>query len=137
MIAPNGTIGRELIDWLATHDRQPRRFELGGNEFVGRKVEPTIESKARIERLATMMQAYPDVRLHVIGYTDASGDDVADKAVSSARAEWIVQALHDAGILRSRLSSEGRGGNEPITPNNDAVGRAKNQRVAIVLSVHQ
>ena len=135
LIAPNGTVARELVDWLATHDQQPRRFELGGTEFAGRSIEPTIESKVRIKRLATMLKAYPDVTLHVIGYSDASGYVAADQRLSEARAAWLVQALSDSGIARSRLTAEGRGGADPLGDNASAQGRAVNERVAVVLAV--
>jgi len=134
LIAPDGTVGRDLLDWLATHDPKPRRFELGGEEFDARAVEPTIESKVRITRLVTMLSAYPDIRLQAIGYTNASGDDRADQQLSLARAQWLVQALIDAGIRADRLSAEGQGGKDPIGDNSTEQGRAANQRVAIVLS---
>src|SRR5258706_11027915 len=46
MVAAPGTVARELVDWLET-DEQQRLFELGGQEFVGRSSEPTMESKLR------------------------------------------------------------------------------------------
>jgi hypothetical protein len=134
LIAPDGTVGRDLLDWLATGDTEPRLFELGGQEFEGRAVDPTIESKVRIKRLVTMLNAYPDIRLHAIGYTNASGDDRADLQISQARAQWLIKALADAGIAPTRLSAEGRGGKDPVGDNATEQGRARNQRVAIVLS---
>ena len=81
-----------------------------------------------------MLSAYPDIRLQAIGYTNASGDDRADQQLSLARAQWLVQALIDAGVRADRLSAEGQGGKDPIGDNSTEQGRAANQRVAIVLS---
>lgn len=133
MTAPKGTVGRDMVDWLASPDDSERRFELGGKEFDGRSIEPTIESKVRITRGIQILKANPDVTLHVIGYTAASDDAAADLKRSRARAEWIVGALHDGGIAMSRLSSEGRGGADPIGDNRTAEGRASNERVAMIL----
>lgn len=133
MTAPKGTVGRDMVDWLASSDRSERLFELGGHEFDGRSIEPTIESKVRIERGIAILKANPDVSLHVIGYTAATGDPAADLKLSQARAEWIVDALHDGGIAKARLSAEGRGGGDPIGDNSTPAGRARNERVAMIL----
>ncbi|WP_176488943.1 OmpA family protein [Rhizorhabdus dicambivorans] len=133
MTAPKGTVGRDMVDWLASNDDTERRFELGGREFDGRSVEPTIESKVRITRGIQILKANPNVDLHVIGYTAASGDEAADIKLSQARAKWIVDALRDGGVAGSRLTSEGRGGADPIGDNNTAQGRAANERVAMIL----
>lgn len=133
MTAPRGTVGRDMVDWLASNDDSERRFELGGREFEGRSIEPTVESKVRIGRGVQILKANPNVMLHVIGYTAPSGDAAADLALSRARAEWIVNALHDGGVAMSRLTSEGRGGADPIGDNRTPEGRAANERVAMIL----
>lgn len=133
MTAPKGTVGRDMVDWLASADDTERRFELGGKEFDGRSIEPTIESKVRIERGVAILKANPTVSVAVIGYTNASGDPAADMKLSQARAEWIVNALHDGGIAMNRLSAEGRGGAEPIGDSKTPAGRASNERVAMIL----
>ncbi len=133
MTAPKGTVGREMVDWLASADDTERRFELGGREFDGRSIEPTVESKVRILRGIEILKANPNVALHVIGYTAATSDAAADLKLSQARAAWIVDALHDGGIAMSRLTAEGRGGADPIGDNETPEGRASNERVAMIL----
>lgn len=137
MTAPKGTVGRDMVDWLASTDDTERRFELGGREFDGRSIEPTIESKVRITRGVQILKANPNVMLHVIGYTAATSDPAADLQLSRARAEWIVNALHDGGIAMSRLTTEGRGGADPIGDNDTPEGRASNERVAMILRHRQ
>ncbi len=137
MTAPKGSVGRDMVDWLASTDDTERRFELGGREFDGRSIEPTIESKVRIGRGVQILKANPNVMLHVIGYTAATGDPAADLKLSQARAEWIVNALNEGGIAMSRLTTEGRGGADPIGDNKTAEGRASNERVAMILRHRQ
>ncbi len=133
LTAPKGTVGRDLLDWLASPDRTERYFELGGQEFVGRSVEPTVESKVRILRLIEMLRANRDVHVSVIGFTAASADKAADLRLSRERAEWLVRALRNGGIAASRLSAEGRGGTDPIGDNATPAGRGRNERVALLL----
>jgi len=133
MTAPKGTVGRDMVDWLASQDDSERRFELGGREFHGRAIEPTVESKVRIGRGVQILKANPGVDLHVIGYTAPSGDPAADMKLSLARAQWIVDALHEGGVAKARLSAEGRGAADPIGDNGTPEGRAANERVAMIL----
>ena len=137
MTAPKGTAGRDMVDWLASDDKTERYFELGGREFEGRSIEPTIESKVRIQRGVAILKANPNVTLHVIGYSSNSGDAAADMALSRARAAWIAKALDEGGIARGRLSAEGRGAANPIGDNATPAGRARNERVAMILRHRQ
>jgi chemotaxis protein MotB len=41
--------------------------------------------------------------------------------------------LSDSGIAESRLSALGFGATQPITENNNELGRAKNRRVSIMI----
>jgi hypothetical protein len=133
LTAPKGSVGRDMVDWLASSDDSERYFELGGHEYDGRAIEPTIESKVRIGRGVAILKANPKVAVHVIGYTAASDDPAADLKLSTARAEWLVSALEEGGIARSRLSAEGRGAADPIADNATPAGRARNERVAMIL----
>jgi len=133
LTAAKGTVGRDMVDWLASSDKTERYFELGGKEFDGRSIEPTIESKIRIRRGIAILKAHPDVTLSVIGFSSASGNPAADMKLSKARADWIVKALHDGGVPSDRLSAEGRGSADPIGDEATAAGRARNERVAMIL----
>lgn len=133
MIAEPGTVGRELADWLAAGKSGRRRFELGGEEFVGRTAEPTVESLGRIPRLVAMLEANPDVDLVVIGHSDRSDDAAADMALSLARARMLVGRLEAAGIEADRMTVEAKGSAEPLVAEDSAEGRRRNQRVSLLL----
>ena len=133
MMAEHGTVGRDLVDWLAAGEEGQRRFELGGQEFVERTAEPTAESLGRIPRLVAMLRANPDVDVIVIGHTDNTQDAAADMALSLARARMLVGRLEAAGIEPERLKVEARGSAEPLASDATAEGRRRNQRVSLVL----
>lgn len=134
MIAPDGSVARDLVDWLAERKPGQKSFELGGQEFVGRSAEPTAESIGRIPRLAAMLRANHDVHATVVGHTDASGDPEADLALSRARAETLVQRLEQAGVSATKLTVEARGSAEPIATGDTPADRARNERVSLVLT---
>lgn len=133
MTAPRGSAGRDIVDWIASADGTERRFELGGRQFEGRSAEPTIESRVRIRRGIAILKANPTVAVDVIGYSSDSGDPEADRKLSLARAQWIVDALHEGGISQSRLTADGRGSADPIGDNTSPEGRARNERVVMIL----
>src|SRR5258707_7588460 len=130
MVAKNGTVGRELIDWLAG-DEHSRSFELGGQEFTGRSAEPTMQSQVRLPRLIEMLKAHPDVRIEIIGHSDRSADRAADLALSETRAHNVAHALELGGISARRIAFEGHGGDQPIGDDQLAGGRARKERGSI------
>lgn len=134
MLAPNGTVGRDLVDWLSRREPGQRTFELGGQEFVGRTSELTPESIGRIPRLIAMLRANPDVKVVIVGHTDPSGDQKSDLEISRARANALLRILRDARISATRLSIQARAASDPIASNDSPDNRKRNQRVSLVLS---
>ena len=134
MAAPRGTVGRELVDWLATNEPGQKLFELGGQEFVGRTAELTPESRGRVPHLIAMLRANPEVNVIIVGHTDSSGDLAADRAISQARADVLLGMLRDTRISSHRLSTQARGASDPIAPNDSLANRQRNQRVSLILS---
>lgn len=134
MAVPRGTVGRDLVDWLAKRQPGQKTFELGGQEFVGRSAEPTAESLGRVSSLIAMLRANPDVKAVIVGHTDPSGDEAADRAISQARADVLLDMLRDGRISSHRLRTEARGASDPIAPNDSPGNRQRNQRVSLILS---
>lgn len=134
MMAQPGTVGRDLVDWLAARRAGQKAFELGGQEFVGRTATPTAESIGRVPRLIAMLRANPDVRVTVIGHAAPSGNEQADRALGAARAEMLARLLREGGVSPDRISTDSKGSAVPLTSSATAVGRARNQRVSLILS---
>src|ERR1700712_2725406 len=51
LFAPDGTVARELTDWLEQPDGDARWFELGGTQFLARSIEPTPFTERRLPHL--------------------------------------------------------------------------------------
>lgn len=133
LLAKRGTVGRDLVDWMAGRGESQRSFELAGHQFIGRSMQPTAETLGRLPRLVAMLKANPDVKAMIIGHTDPSGDAIADRAVALNRAQTLASLLADGGIDARRLTVASLGASKPVATNDTEEGRAANQRVSLIL----
>src|SRR6202008_4827248 len=56
LVAPQGTVGRDIVEWLDSRQAGEHYFELGGDQFQGDTSEPTAESVGRLDPPARMLQ---------------------------------------------------------------------------------
>jgi outer membrane protein OmpA-like peptidoglycan-associated protein len=71
--------------------------------------------------------------LVIEGFTDNTGTDKRNAAVSQARAEAVLGYFASQGISAEKMKAVGRGNTNPIAKNTTAEGRATNRRVEIVV----
>lgn len=97
------------------------------------------DAEQALAQIQTVLAAYPDAPVQIVGHTDARGADAYNQALSERRAESVRAWLAGRGVAASRLSAVGRGKTEPVAPNetpdgrDDPAGRQQNRRVEIVL----
>lgn len=91
------------------------------------------ESAGVLKAIAAVLAEHPDIRVRIVGHTDATGDDNANLALSERRAAAVSEVLQ-AGyqIDGRRLETGGKGETEPIADNQTAAGRAQNRRVEFI-----
>lgn len=85
-----------------------------------------------IAKIAGFMRNYPDRRALIEGHTDSMGDNSYNLTLSRDRAFAVRDALVDAGIDASRMSTQGFGETLPVATNTNSFGRQENRRVEIV-----
>lgn len=90
------------------------------------------ESMGEINRIVKLMADNPELKFSVEGHTDSTGSASSNQTLSEARSKAIVDKLTELGIKADRLSSAGKGQNNPIADNGTDEGRAKNRRVEFV-----
>jgi outer membrane protein OmpA-like peptidoglycan-associated protein len=87
-----------------------------------------------IDKLADFLKAYPQRTALVEGYTDSTGSEAHNEALSSRRATSVRAALLERGVGGDRVSMKGYGEAYPVAGNDSSGGRQLNRRVEIVLS---
>lgn len=95
--ADEGTVRREIIDWLNSNRAGERLFAVGGHQFVGDTAELTAESRGRLKGLAMFLRAEPGVTATVVAYAAPVGD------LPNRRARRVVGELVQDGVAVERL----------------------------------
>jgi len=73
-----------------------------------------------------ILKAYPNVTLKIGGYTDNTGNRVANLKLSEEQAKTVMAELTKRGIAARRLSDQ-----FPVISNDTEEGRAQNRRVSM------
>jgi outer membrane protein OmpA-like peptidoglycan-associated protein len=84
---------------------------------------------AEIERVARVLNDYPQTMIRVEGHTDTQGSESYNLQLSQKRAEAVKNALIQQGVDERRISAIGYGESQPISTEH-----AINRRVNIVIS---
>lgn len=102
---------------------RPIAFQSGTGELGD-------ESRAELDAAAQHLAHYPNFRILVKGHTGVSGEPEANRQLSEARAQSVVDYLvTQHQISRSRLRPVGLGGTNPLPRQLDESDRAFNYRL--------
>ncbi|MCB0646585.1 MAG: OmpA family protein [Saprospiraceae bacterium] len=88
-------------------------------------------SQTQLTGLSQILKENGNVRLEISGHTDNVGDDIENLLLSQKRADAVRYFLIKEKISPDRLTSIGKGENEPVADNNSTDGRQMNRRVEI------
>ena len=100
-------------------------------------IKPGAYSSGEIDRVAQILNNYPDTTIKVIGYTDSTGSDSYNQQLSEQRANAVKNALVVKGVNASRMTALGMGKANPVADNSTPEGRQLNRRVTIVVEPTQ
>jgi outer membrane protein OmpA-like peptidoglycan-associated protein len=107
---------------------------LPGILFDLNKATLKIASQLTIAKLAGILMVFQNMNLSIEGYTDSTGTDELNMALSGERAQAVYEFLKGQGITDSRMKYQGFGSANPVAPNDTEANRAKNRRVEVVLT---
>jgi len=125
---------------LATGAPDTRKKLLEQNKWVTHGIlfdvnSATIkpESYGTLKEMADVMKENADLKVKIVGHTDADGSDVANLELSKKRAASVKESLaKEFGIDESRMETDGKGESEPIDKNDTPAGKANNRRVEFI-----
>ncbi|OGU80077.1 MAG: hypothetical protein A2W11_11410 [Ignavibacteria bacterium RBG_16_35_7] len=151
--AVGGTAGALIGNYM---DKQAEEME---NDIAGAKIErvgegikitfdsgilfatnsSTLEPQAKtnINKLAVILNKYPDTNILVTGHTDFDGTDEYNQSLSERRANTVSDYSKLQGVLSSRFSVVGLGENEPVASNDTDEGKRMNRRVEIAIFANE
>ena len=102
--------------------------------FATASAEPAPAIRPALRIISDSLDLHPSSTVRVVGHTDNVGSAAYNSELSRDRALAVARELIATGTAASRVTVSGRGGNEPITSNASAAGRAQNRRVEIVIT---
>lgn len=90
-----------------------------------------------MNRVAQVLNQYPETTIMIAGHTDSTGSDTYNQQLSEQRAMSVKNALAGQGVNPARMSAVGYGESKPIADNNTESGRQINRRVEITIAPRQ
>lgn len=128
----------ELREQLAALDAKKTErgmvITMGDVLFDTGRAELRSGGMRNVEKLGGFLQAYPQRKVMIEGFTDSVGGDAQNQSLSARRADAVRAALLRLGVGTERLAARGYGESFPVAGNDNPSGRQLNRRVEIVLS---
>ncbi|WP_027379448.1 sodium-translocating pyrophosphatase [Chryseobacterium daeguense] len=89
-------------------------------------------SEVQLLNLVEILNAYPDLKIKLGGYTDNTGNEESNQKLSNLRAQTTKLKLLELGISGDRVEAEGYGSQYPVCEANDTDEcKAKNRRIDV------
>ncbi len=110
-----------------------KRFRFEKLLFKSGTASLVTGANAEINQIAFTMKTYPNSTARIEGFTDNTGPDSVNEALSYKRAMAVKDSLVSQGINPSRLVAVGMGEKDPIATNETVQGRALNRRIEFIV----
>ena len=91
------------------------------------------ESYGTLKDIAKILNEVPDVKVKIVGHTDADGADAANLDLSKRRAASVkAELVKTFNVNGDRLVTDGLGEGQPVAPNDTPSNKAMNRRVEFI-----
>ncbi|HRI22543.1 MAG TPA: OmpA family protein [Panacibacter sp.] len=111
--ALKGGIEEQLVHFLndaGTSGGKDVWFDFDNLNFKTGSAELTGESHAQVQNIIDILKAYPALKIKIGGYTDKTGDSIANLKLSQQRADAVLAALKEMGGNTAQIAgAEGYG----------------------------
>ncbi len=105
------------------------------NDILFATDSATVGSVLRqdLAALARNLLDYPNSTIQVVGHTDNVGNATYNLSLSRRRAAAVAAILTSNGVPSGRITTIGRGEDQPVASNLSAAERLQNRRVEIII----
>jgi len=110
-------------------EKEREDFEFEPIYFDHDKSEIRPEHYEYLNKMARILDGIHDLRVEVIGHTDAVGTDEYNIGLSKRRAKAIKDYFKSQGIEPDKLEIDFKGERQPVDSNNTPDGKQRNRRV--------
>jgi outer membrane protein OmpA-like peptidoglycan-associated protein len=129
---PAGSINYNLARFLGDNTAAaPRTFVFDHLNFETASTRLTPDSTATVNDLATVLRAYPNAQVELVGHTDNTGSPESNRELSLSRANAVKGMLVNSGVAAERIATKGAGQDQPVASNDTEEGRARNRRLEL------
>jgi outer membrane protein OmpA-like peptidoglycan-associated protein len=138
--ASKGGIEDKLVAFLNDANSKPGKdvwFDFDNLNFKINSAEITEESNVQVQNIATILKAYPKLKIKIGGYTDKTGDSAANLQLSQARADAVLDALKKANANTAQLTGAEGYGSQYAKAAADAPDEERKKDRRISLSVRE
>ena len=112
-------------------------LRLIGITFESNESKVMTKNIPLLTKVEKAIDVYPNSEIIIEGHTDSQGDDQLNQNLSQKRADSIKQYMINAMLIPNfRIIATGYGETKPIANNETSLGRQKNRRIDIVISMN-
>jgi outer membrane protein OmpA-like peptidoglycan-associated protein len=128
-------VGELTHEAIAQALQDEGRVSMSGGFFEFDKADLTQTSSEVLFKVAKAMESIPELRMVIVGHTDATGDFNYNLDLSQRRADAVRNALlgEPYNVEAERLVALGVGQIAPVASNKSEEGQALNRRVEFIV----
>jgi outer membrane protein OmpA-like peptidoglycan-associated protein len=135
VVAEKSNEGKNNLSYFFTHqdEKLPSNFIIDSLQFLSGSfsLDSSGSDLKYLKKLAVYLQNNKSLKVHIHGYTDASGIPEKNLQLSKDRATVIYNYLISQHINKNRLHHSGHGSDNPIATNTYKWGRDINRRIEV------
>ena len=126
---------RSLVAEITNIKETSRGLVISLSDILFDVNKATLKAGAtnNVEKIAAILNQYPNYQISVEGHTDSQGSDAYNQSLSERRAASVRSALVAGGVAEGRITSKGFGETQPVASNDTPAGRQQNRRVEVIV----
>ncbi len=131
---PQGSTGATLLNFVQNPNAQVDNtswFQFDRMFFKTNSAKLETASQQQIDNVAAILTAYPNLRVEIAGFTDATGNPAANMQLARNRAQAVKDALVADGVPSDHMTTQSYGPQNPAANNATEAGQAMNRRVVL------